>query len=239
MYSRVKNSKYPGSSALGLLPPLKCSDNFNDTAVNGSIKRAVEEIGKNLRWYLGHNEDNTVRELSGRFPPQIPGLKLNFEQANKVIHHLNFEFKLIGALHIPSINSILFQTSFGSFSLEYGSKAFRSESGCYILHHEFDKDCGFVPLNEVIPGSEEEYIQKVTKVLQEYYTKWCLNNRNGFIIPDAQNCILSDSKKTESSYWKYGKCAGAVLLMAGLFAYRLYKDGAIAAGDINEFIPKI
>lgn len=236
MYNRV-DSNYPGSSALGVLPPLKSPDNLKDAAVDDSIKRAIEEIEKYLTYYLESNEGN-IDGGRRRFPPQIPGLKLNFEQANKVIHHLNGKFKLIGALHVLSINSILFQTNFGSFALEYGPKAFRSETGCYILHHDFNKDRGFVPLDEIIPSQEKIYMQKVTKILQEYYTKWCLNNRKGFIIPDMQSCDLSNFNKIESPYWKYGKYAGA-LLVAGLFAYRVYNDGAITADVSNVFTPKI
>jgi hypothetical protein len=93
---------------------------------------------------------------------------------------------------------------------------------------------GFVPLEEIKPSHEEEHIKNVTKILQEYYEKWCLNKKKGFIIP--QNNVSPDIKKTEDSYSKYGKYAG-VVLMVSLFAYRLYNDNTMAIDD--ALTPKI
>lgn len=136
MYSRVENSIYPGSSALGIFPPLISRYELDDIAKDKAIEQAVVEISNRLKWYQENNKGNISLYQCGNFPPQIPGLNLNFDQANKVIHHLNSELKLIGALHIPRFNSILFQTTYGSFRSEYGSKG---ETGCYVLYHDFDE----------------------------------------------------------------------------------------------------
>lgn len=183
MYTRVNNTKYGYSSSLGVLPPYKSQDDLIGVA-DDEVKSTVEYICEQLDWYIYNSEP-------GRFPlcpHEIPGLNLSVEQAVEVIHQINTKFKFIGALHIPNLNSMLFQTDFGSFALKYGS-----QSGCYFLYFKFDVDRGFIPATDVsYPDQEEEHVQNIIKVLQEYFQEWSINNRKGFVIPE-ENQIRNDS----------------------------------------------
>lgn len=78
----------------------------------------------------------------------------------------------------------------------------------------------------------------VTQVLQAYFKKWEKNNKQGYIIPEHQNCILANYKKPESPYLKIGKYAASALVL-GIFAYQIYNGIGNISDNGHTYIPKL